>query len=283
MRGALISTLTAANSLGYLVAYTGNFVFRGSENSLDRPHENLCRMWTFIQKPILFLDHTVGSFSYNAMAEFSIALIAVSAGLLFYLPESPLYLVKQSKIAVNNCIRLRIACYINCGFYLQDAERSIRFYQNIGKSNENCDKIVQQEIAKLQTTIADDQNANNIDSSLKWSDFTTKVAQKALFLGVVLIGLYVWNGIYGMSAYIANIVEQAGSPLSPNVSVIVIGFIQVISVCIAIATVDWFGRKPLIAVSGIGVAMGFTIFGVHAMLKSWQINVENFSWIPLVR
>lgn len=217
------------------------------------------------------------------MAEFSIALIAVSAGLLFYLPESPLYLVKQSKIAVNNCIRLRIACYINCGFYLQDAERSIRFYQNIGKSNENCDKIVQQEIAKLQTTIADDQNANNIDSSLKWSDFTTKVAQKALFLGVVLIGLYVWNGIYGMSAYIANIVEQAGSPLSPNVSVIVIGFIQVISVCIAIATVDWFGRKPLIAVSGIGVAMGFTIFGVHAMLKSWQINVENFSWIPLVR
>lgn len=47
------------------------------------------------------LAYIIGSFNYFAMAEVSIALIAVSAGLLFILPETPLYLVKAEKISVN--------------------------------------------------------------------------------------------------------------------------------------------------------------------------------------
>lgn len=103
--------------------------------------------------------------------------------------------------------------------------------------------MVRQEIAKLQTIIAADQSVDNINSSLKWSDFTTKIARKALILGVVLIGLYLWNGSYGLTAYIANIFEQTGSPLSPNMSAILIGVAQLAGTCIAIVTVDCFGRK----------------------------------------
>lgn len=66
MRGALISTLIVAVSSGYLIAYI------------------------------------IGTFNYHKMAEFSIALVALSAGLLFFLPESPLFLVNQSQIAVNS-------------------------------------------------------------------------------------------------------------------------------------------------------------------------------------
>lgn len=102
--------------------------------------------------------------------------------------------------------------------------------------------MVRQEIAKLQTIIAADQSASNINAS-KWSDFTTKIARKALILGVVLIGLYLWNGSYGLTAYIANIFEQTGSPLSPNMSAILIGVAQLAGTCIAIVTVDCFGRK----------------------------------------
>lgn len=79
VRGALLSTLTAVVSGGYLVAFL------------------------------------IGAFNYHAIAECSIALIALFAGLLFFLPETPVYLVKQSKIAVNpwmNCTRLRVTLLI---------------------------------------------------------------------------------------------------------------------------------------------------------------------------
>lgn len=46
-------------------------------------------------------SHIVGSFSYDAMCIFPIALIAISVVLLYFLPETPLYLLKQDKIAVN--------------------------------------------------------------------------------------------------------------------------------------------------------------------------------------
>lgn len=128
-------------------------------------------------------------------------------------------------------------------FSLQDAENSIRFYKNIDKTHENCDKIIQQEIRKLRTTIADDQNANDIKASVKWSDFTTKIARKALILGIVLVMLYIWNGVYGLSGYIATIFQQTGSTLSPNMSAIVLGVCQIVGFCIAAATVDRCGRK----------------------------------------
>lgn len=97
----------------------------------------------------------------------------------------------------------------------------------------------------MKTIIADYQSANNFKNTLKFSDFTTKTARKALILGIVLIGLYVWNGIYGLSAYIANIFELTGSTLSPNMSTIVIGIVQVIGTCVGAATCDRFGRKVL--------------------------------------
>lgn len=121
--------------------------------------------------------------------------------------------------------------------------KSIHFYKNIQKTCENSDKLLKFEIRKLKTIIADDQNVSDIKNSLKFSDFTTKPARKALILGIVLVGLYLWNGSYALSAYITNIFEQTGSILSPNMSTIVIGIVQVVGTCVAAATVDSFGRK----------------------------------------
>lgn len=50
-----------------------------------------------------------------------------------------------------------------------------------------------------------------------------------------------------MSAYIANIFEQTGSTLSPNISTIVVGIVQVFGTCVAVSTVDRFGRKVRLA------------------------------------
>lgn len=52
------------------------------------------------------LVYIIGSFSYNAMCIFPIVLIAISAVLLYFLPETPLYLVKSDRIPVNEMDKL---------------------------------------------------------------------------------------------------------------------------------------------------------------------------------
>lgn len=127
---------------------------------------------------------------------------------------------------------------------LQEAERSIRFYKNVCENHENCNRIVQQEIKKLKTIIDHGQATNNERASLKFSDFTTKIARKAIIIGLVLIGVSKWNGTYALSAYTANIFKEMGSTLiPPEMSAIVTEVVQLIATCITAATIDRFGRK----------------------------------------
>lgn len=129
----------------------------------------------------------------------------------------------------------------------QEAEKSIQFYKNIRKSHENRDKILEQEITKLRTIIAGNGEAVSGDNtSVKWSDFTTKTARKAIVIGTVLVGMYVWSGASVLTAYVAKIFQETGSTLSPNVSAIGIGIVQVLGTCVAASTCDRFGRKVLI-------------------------------------
>lgn len=51
--------------------------------------------------------YIIGSFNYDAMSIFPIILIVISATLFYFLlPETPLYLLKQDKIAVNEIHKL---------------------------------------------------------------------------------------------------------------------------------------------------------------------------------
>lgn len=103
--------------------------------------------------------------------------------------------------------------------------------------------MLQQELTNLRTITTDDRRTNEVKASVKWSDFTTKTARKALAFGFILIGLYAWHGIYGLSAYLANIFETTGSPLSPNMSAIVLAALSIFGAFLATMTVDRFGRK----------------------------------------
>lgn len=72
---------------------------------------------------------------------------------------------------------------------------------------------------------------------------TTAIARKALITGVFLVALYIFSGLTPMSFYTATIFQETGSNLSPNVSAIVIGVVQLIGTCIATELVERAGRK----------------------------------------
>lgn len=117
------------------------------------------------------------------------------------------------------------------------------------------------------------------DASIKFSDFTTNAARRAIIIGIVLICLCLLNGI--SSYYASQIFEATGSNLSSNMSTVITGIVPPIAVVITMHLVDRVGRKPLMAVSGIGTAFFQIVLALYMLLKSWNILVEDLNWLPL--
>lgn len=69
---------------------------------------------------------------------------------------------------------------------------------------------------KLKTTLSDAHLDASDDTSLNWSDFTTKIARKAILIGVVLVAMNQFTGVVAMLSYTGYIFEEAGSDMSPN-------------------------------------------------------------------
>lgn len=66
-----------------------------------------------------------------------------------------------------------------------------------------------------------------------------------------------------------------------NLAAIITGAVPVIAVVFAMGFVDRVGRKPLMAVSGFGTALGLIVLALYMMLKSMNIPVDTMNWIPL--
>lgn len=134
-----------------------------------------------------------GYLGYSAIPIFSIA-IAVLFAVLFsiFFPETPTFLVKQNRIPVcsKKCQNSLVQCCNNARNhslnFLQEAEKSIRFYHSL---NETADReliTAEIEILKMQIGSCAKVDGQSIWSSVKWTDFTQNPGRKALMVGSVL-------------------------------------------------------------------------------------------------
>lgn len=101
------------------------------------------------------------------------------------------------------------------------------------------------EIEKLLRTLDDFHTGKSNKNSFTWSDLTTKVAMKAIVIGLVLVAMTQFTGVVAMASYTVKIFEDVGSSLSPNVSAIVLCAIQLIGTIVTTNVIDRFGRKVL--------------------------------------
>lgn len=106
-----------------------------------------------------------------------------------------------------------------------------------------------------------------------------------------------------MINYTATIFLESGSNLTPTMSAIIIGGIQVIGIYLSTILVDKAGRKVttifflklglhicickcnhtqvLLAISSLGASFGYICLGVYTLLSS-IIDVSGYEWIPVV-
>lgn len=124
---------------------------------------------------------------------------------------------------------------------MQEAEKSIRFYQNLKKDRDY--ELLQSEMDKLKSTIDGSNNDKSSDNSIKLSDITSGPGRNAMIIGIILAGINQLSGCFAMLQYTATIFQEAGSSMSPNMSAIVVGVIQLLGSYVATIAVDRAGRK----------------------------------------
>ena len=82
-------------------------------------------------------------------------------------------------------------------------------------------------------------------------------------------------------SYASMIFDEAGSSMSPNMSAIIAGSIQVVAVYCSTVLVDRAGRKFLMVSSAFGCALGLALFGAYDFSKHLGVNISGYGWIPL--
>lgn len=109
-----------------------------------------------------------------------------------------------------------------------------------------------------------------------------KRARKAIIIGIFLIGLEQFSGCFAMLFLVASVFKNAGATaISPELSTIIVGLIQLVGAYGSTFTVDRIGRKPLLIASAFGISAGMTIFAVTTQLIEHGYDSNFLKLIPV--
>lgn len=123
---------------------------------------------------------------------------------------------------------------------MQEAEKSLRFYRGL---NDDDFELLQIEMNKLRSIYSEENKKSDCQAKLSINDFKSREAKKSMLIAFVLVALNQLCGCFAMLNYTATIFAEAGSDLTPNMSAIVVGVIQLLGSCISLILVDRAGRK----------------------------------------
>lgn len=98
---------------------------------------------------------------------------------------------------------------------------------------------------------------------------------------MALICMHEFCGVFTMLNYTATIFRESGSSISPNLSAIIVGIIQLLGTYVATFLVDRLGRKILLTLSAVGSSLSLAILGAYSYANSIGIDVKPYSWISI--
>ncbi|KAF5271219.1 hypothetical protein FQA39_LY08226 [Lamprigera yunnana] len=217
---------------------------------------------------------SIGPFVSFTVLAVSCSVIPVIFVVLFYfMPESPHYLIK---IGDRDGARLSLT-------RLSSKNRS--------KSD------IDDQLKDIESTVSFAMQ----NKSTYWEMLSKKEYRKSV---IVIAGIKVIQQLTGYSAieaYIQTIIESSGSSITPEISSIICGIVQLPAgslltslevtlpklnnalklSLVAAVIVDKLGRKPLLIISCIGCAVALIGEGVYFYLQdAVKEDVANISWLP---
>ncbi|XP_044004118.1 facilitated trehalose transporter Tret1-like [Aphidius gifuensis] len=180
----------------------------------------------------------------------------------FYLmPESPYYLASQ-------------------GEHEKMIQVLIKFRGNIGND------LVKAEADEIKVSIDCVQAAARLETSIM-DLFRIPSNFRALWYSCIMFTFQNFSGAIVVLNNAESIFTATGvsNTVSPAVSVIIIGVVQLVFCCITPLFVDNWGRKMLLILSGIGETLSLAALGLYFYLSENANNgdgdVSGISWLPI--
>nr|CAD7453116.1 unnamed protein product [Timema tahoe] len=172
----------------------------------------------------------------------------------FFLPESPVYLLKQGK------------------YY--EAEKALYWFKNGDK--ESVDMAIEEIVKSLKFY------EENLSGTPLRQVLGNRGTVRGLIISLLLILNIQLSGISAFQAYTAQVFRESGGALSRSSSTIVIGVLQLFSVLTTSFLIDRAGRKILLLISNLLSSTCLCAFGIYLYLKSRGIEVTGYEWAPVV-
>ncbi|CAD7088656.1 unnamed protein product [Hermetia illucens] len=203
--------------------------------------------------------YTLGAYvSYGLFPQILFGFSAVCLLVLFRLPETPQYLIKRKRY--------------------EDAEKSLNFYRNIKQATKTEKDEFVEYLKNLTKTIEGSDESKK--SSLSYRDFLEPAAVKGNAIGLGLIFLNQFSGLYAVTLYTSTIFQMSGSTLDPNASTVIFGAVQLLGTFIAAALVDRLGRRILLIASSLGTGLGSFGLATFSYFSQTQ-DLSYLSWIAV--
>ena len=161
--------------------------------------------------------------------------------LLFWVPESPRYLIKQGLREQGKTILAKIS----------------------------GETAAEREVVEIETTLAQESGS--------LSEIFRPGLRKLLLVGAALAVLQQITGINVIIYYAPEIFKKLGS--STNVALlqtVIIGAFNLTFTIVAINSVDRFGRKPLMLIGAVGMGLSLLAFGITTFLQVTGVGLLIF-------
>lgn len=101
-------------------------------------------------------------------------------------------------------------------------------------------------------------------------------------IGMTLLAVSELSGPFTMVNYAGPMFKASGSDLNPDQSANILGAIQIVGTLTTLCLIDKMGRKSLLLISTLGLALGTCVAGLYSFLYTRKLNLDAFNFIPVV-
>ncbi|KAJ9573973.1 hypothetical protein L9F63_008631 [Diploptera punctata] len=194
---------------------------------------------------------------------------ALFALTFIWMPESPVFLLSKGKT--------------------HKAQESLRWLRGISSAKS---QDIEKELNEMQKYINDSlvQDTKPVIEKTKCTIFKHCIADMSLKSPTakavkIIFGLMIFQQLTGIDAviyYTVDIFNDAGTSLSPFLCTIIVGVLQLISTYIPSLIVDRAGRRILLILSELGMAVSLLVLSLHFWMQDNKMDVLWSGWIPLI-
>ncbi|XP_049958341.1 facilitated trehalose transporter Tret1-like [Schistocerca serialis cubense] len=184
-----------------------------------------------------------------ALGGISLVVPLLFAAAFFWMPETPYQFLQKDDVA--------------------GADKALQWFRDEGADTSGELKVMQEAAEELR------RNKASMGDLFK---VRGNVLALCLSLGLVLFQQL--SGINAVLFYGQDIFQQANTGLGAEVSQIVVGAVMIVASCITPLAADRLGRKPLLLISAVGMAIADVALGTYFYVLEYQ-DASSLGWLPV--